>query len=70
MSEEQNRVTVYWTFRNDHTWSKGFDDDDLMTLFVNSCGLVTHPDIYKITVSRGVGKEEVLKDVRRYNVGW
>ncbi len=55
-------VTLYWTFKNDHTWSKSFDNEDLMTLFANTTGLVTHPDIVRITAKFGDGKNSVLKD--------
>jgi hypothetical protein len=33
-----------------------------MTLFANTTGLVTHPDIIKITAKFGDGKNSVLKD--------
>lgn len=54
-------VTVSWTFRNDHTWTQSFEDEDKATDFVNRVGLVSHPDIESILVKREAGVDICLK---------
>jgi len=57
--------TVRWKFKNDHMWEKSFDSPELRDSFINSVGLVSHPDIVRITVM-GNGssiKDIVIKDV-------
>jgi len=40
--------TLYWTFRNNHEWHKQFDTFDHLCLFLNTCGLGSHPDILSV----------------------
>lgn len=62
--------TVRWKFKNDHMWEKSFDTPELRDSFINSVGLVSHPDIVRITLvypdsSMGTTvKDIVIKDVR------
>jgi hypothetical protein len=42
--------TVRWKFKNDHMWEKSFDTPELRDSFINSVGLVSHPDIVRITL--------------------
>jgi hypothetical protein len=53
---------VYWTFVNDHTWSKTFDSVEARDLFVNTTGLVSHPDIKKVMTCQGPGTEQFWKN--------
>lgn len=39
---------LHWQFRNDHKWSKSFDNEDDMFYFVNICGLVSHHDVVEV----------------------
>lgn len=55
-------ITVTWTFRNDHSWSKTFDTEDAVLDFVNSVGLVSHPDVKTIIVKRETGVDLCLKN--------
>ena len=41
---------VRWKFKNDHIWEKSFDSPELRDSFINSVGLVSHPDIVRITL--------------------
>lgn len=54
-------VTVSWIFRNDHKWSKTFESEDAAMEFVNSVGLISHPDIAIIRVEREEGADIYLK---------
>lgn len=39
---------LYWTFRNNHEWYKQFDNFDSLCSFINTCGLVSHPDVLSV----------------------
>jgi hypothetical protein len=60
--------TVRWKFKNDYMWEKSFDSPELRDYFINSVGLVSHPDIVRITLvypdsSMGTTvKDVVIKD--------
>ena len=56
---------VRWKFKNDHIWEKSFDSPELRDSFINSVGLVSHPDIVKITLLYPDSsiKDVVIKDV-------
>lgn len=54
-------VSVSWTFRNEHNWSKTFPNEDTAMEFVVSVGLVSHPDIVSIVVKREAGVDICLK---------
>ena len=51
---------VTWKFKNDHIWGKSFDTPELRDSFINSVGLVSHPDIVRITL---VYPDSTIKDV-------
>ena len=51
---------VTWKFKNDHIWGKSFDTPELRDYFINSVGLVSHPDIVKIIL---IGNDSTLEDV-------
>ena len=52
---------VIWVFRNDHEWSKDFDSVSERDHFINTVGLVSHPDIVRVTVQ--IGEEQ--RDLKR-----
>jgi hypothetical protein len=52
---------VRWWFRNDHEWLKTFDSSSERDHFINRVGLVTHPDIVRVTIYEG----EWSKDLKR-----
>ena len=52
---------VTWVFRNDHEWSKDFASVAERDTFINSVGLVSHPDIVRVTVQ--IGEEH--RDLKR-----
>jgi len=54
---------VTWVFKNDHEWHKAFDSKDECYDFINRTGLVSHPDIIRVTVSNGDSIERDLKRV-------
>jgi hypothetical protein len=56
---------VRWKFKNDHMWEKSFDSPELRDSFINSVGLVSHPDIVRITLlwNDSSIKDIVIKDV-------
>jgi hypothetical protein len=56
---------VRWKFKNDHMWEKSFDSPELRDSFINSVGLVSHPDIVRITLLYPDSsiKDVVIKDV-------
>lgn len=60
-----NLFTVRWKFKNDHIWEKSFDSPELRDSFINTVGLVSHPDIVKITLLYPDSsiKDVVIKDV-------
>ncbi len=55
-----NTFSVRWKFKNDLIWEKAFDTVELRDYFINSVGLVSHPDIVRITL---VGNDSSLKDI-------
>jgi len=57
---------VTWKFKNDHMWEKSFDTPELRDSFINSVGLVSHPDIVEVTLVYPDSsiKDIVIKDVR------
>jgi hypothetical protein len=55
-----NTFSVRWKFKNDHIWEKAFDTVELRDSFINSVGLLSHPDIVRITL---VGNYSSIKDV-------
>jgi hypothetical protein len=52
--------TVRWKFKNDHIWEKSFDTPELRDSFINSVGLLSHPDIVRVTL---VSNESTLSDI-------
>ena len=42
-----------WVFSNDYQWHKNFDSLRERELFINTTGLLTHPDIVRVTVQIG-----------------
>ena len=66
---------VRWKFKNDHMWEKSFDSPELRDYFINSVGLVSHPDIVRITLigndsTMGTTvKDIVIKDTPSYSNG-
>lgn len=46
-------IAVFWVFRNDHGWTQGFDSVPARDHWINSVGLVTHPDIVRVTIYEG-----------------
>ncbi len=63
-----NTFSVRWKFKNDHIWEKAFDTVELRDYFINSVGLVSHPDIVRITLIGNYStmgttvKDVVIKD--------
>jgi len=55
-----NTFSVRWKFKNDHIWEKAFDTVELRDYFINSAGLLSHPDIVEVTL---VGNYSTIKDV-------
>lgn len=43
--------SIKWTFRNDHEWIKQFPDMDSVVIFVNMCGIVSHPDVVEVILT-------------------
>jgi len=52
---------VIWVFRNDHEWSNDFVSVAERDDFINRCGLLSHPDIVRVTVQ--IGEEQ--RDLKR-----
>ena len=48
-----NDIRVTWRFRNDHEWHRVFDTVPERDLFINTVGLVTHPDIVRVVIQEG-----------------
>lgn len=42
-----------WVFRNDHEWQKNFGSLVEREYFMNTTGLLSHPDIVRVTVRIG-----------------
>jgi hypothetical protein len=60
-----NNFKVRWKFKNDSMWEKSFDSPELRDSFINSVGLVSHPDIVRVTLLYPDSsiKDIVIKDV-------
>lgn len=52
---------VFWVFRNNHGWTQTFASRDERNHWINSVGLVSHPDIVRVTVYEG----EQERDLKR-----
>lgn len=50
---------VEWQFRNQ--WIKSFESTTERDLWINSVGLVTHPDIHRVTIREG----DTERDLKR-----
>ena len=57
-------VEVIWEFRNGHEWSKCFETTAERDHFIYTTGLVSNPDIVRVT-TRGGGLERDIKGVRK-----
>jgi hypothetical protein len=44
---------LIWVFSNDHEWHRNFDSLREREMFINTTGLLTHPDIVRVTVQIG-----------------
>ena len=44
---------LIWIFRNNHEWHKNFETLAEREYFMNTCGLLTHPDIESVIVKIG-----------------
>ena len=42
-----------WVVSNDHEWHRCFDSLRERELFINTTGMLTHPDIVRVTVQIG-----------------
>lgn len=52
---------LFWVFRNHHQWEQVFPDYETMVSFINTCGLVSHPDICTIVYKDAKGLHHTLK---------
>lgn len=41
-------LKLFWVFKNGHEWNKTFQQPDEVTMFINTCGLVNHPDVVSV----------------------
>ena len=57
----QEVFKVFWVFRNDHEWTQTFASRDERDHWINSVGLVSNPDIVRVTVYEG----EQERDLKR-----
>jgi hypothetical protein len=46
-------AAVRWVFRNDHEWTQTFDSVPARDCWINRVGLVSHPDIVRVTIYEG-----------------
>jgi hypothetical protein len=46
-------AAVRWWFRNGHEWYQAFDSQAERNHWINRVGLVSHPDIVRVTVYDG-----------------
>jgi hypothetical protein len=44
---------LIWVFSNDHEWHRCFDSLHEREMFINTTGMLTHPDIVRVTVQIG-----------------
>ena len=56
-------AAVRWWFRNDHEWIQTFDSAPERDHWINRVGLVSHPDIVRVTIYEGSHFERDLKRV-------
>jgi len=61
MMTELPSFAVRWWFRNDHEWLQTFNSNGERDHWINRVGLVTHPDIVRVTIYEG----EWEKDLKR-----
>jgi hypothetical protein len=54
-------AAVRWWFHNDHEWIQTFDSAAERDYWINRVGLVTHPDIVRVTIYEGADWEMNLK---------
>lgn len=59
---EANVYRLFWVFRNHHQWEQVFPDYETMVSFINTCGLVSHPDIVTIAYKDRAGLHHTLKE--------
>ena len=52
---------VIWIFRNDHVWHKNFFTQNECYDFVNTTGLVSHPDIVRVTIIDGDNERDLKR---------
>ncbi len=63
-----NTFSVRWKFKNDLIWEKAFDTVELRDYFINSVGLLSHPDIVEVILVGNYStmgttvKDVVIKD--------
>ncbi len=55
MTHNEPQFIVSWKFWNGHSWIKSFAEEAEAVAFVNSCGLVAHPDITDVLIDRTAG---------------
>lgn len=53
--------SVRWWFRNDHEWWQSFDSNGERDYWIYRVGLITHPDIVRVTIYEG----DWEKDLKR-----
>lgn len=53
---------LFWTFRNHHQWENTFPDYETMVGYVNTCGMISHPDIVLIVYRDRNGNHHTLKE--------
>lgn len=53
MSDFFKDCGVIWVFRNDHIWEQWFDTAAERDHWINRVGLITHPDIVRVTIKEG-----------------
>lgn len=52
---------LFWVFRNHHQWEQVFPDYETMVGYINTCGLMSHPDIRTIVYKDAKGLHHTLK---------
>ena len=53
--------SVHWWFRNDHAWQQSFASKNERDFWVNSVGLISHPDIVRVTVYEGDSERDLKR---------
>lgn len=41
-------LKLFWVFKNGHEWNKTFHHHDEVNTYINTCGLISHPDIVSV----------------------